>query len=68
MRTTTIAVKGLSCSGCVTSVSKALHSVEGVQNLDINLAENLATVTFDESLVQENHIKNVIEEVGYAAD
>lgn len=65
MTTTTIAVKGMTCAGCVNSVSKALNSVEGVQKVDVSLEKNAATVTFDDSKVQVENLKTAIEDAGY---
>ncbi|MFD1674777.1 heavy-metal-associated domain-containing protein [Alicyclobacillus fodiniaquatilis] len=65
MTTTTIAVKGMTCAGCVNSVSKALNSVEGVQKVDVSLEKNAATVTFDDSKVQVENLKIAIEDAGY---
>lgn len=65
MTTTIIAVKGMSCSSCINSVSKALNSVEGVQHVDVSLEQNQATVTFDDTIVKVENLKNAIEDAGY---
>ncbi len=40
-----LAVSGLHCAGCVTTVEKALKTVPGVSRAAVNLAERTATVT-----------------------
>ncbi|EPZ45091.1 copper chaperone CopZ [Alicyclobacillus acidoterrestris] len=65
MTITTIPVQGMTCSGCVNSVTKALTAVEGVQKVEVSLEQNQATVTFDESKVTMANLKDAIEDAGY---
>ncbi|MCL6517883.1 copper ion binding protein [Alicyclobacillus sp.] len=65
MTTTTITVKGMTCSGCVNSVTKALQRVAGVQEAKVDLAGQKATVTFDESKTSVAQLKEAIEDAGY---
>ncbi|GMA57414.1 copper chaperone [Alicyclobacillus sacchari] len=63
--TTEIAVKGMTCSGCVNSVTKALRAVEGVAGVHVSLEDNRATVTFDDAIVTLEDLKEAIEDAGY---
>lgn len=65
MATTTIAIQGMTCSGCVQSVTKALHAIAGVQNVDVSLEQHQATVTFDDTQVTVEQLKEAIEDAGY---
>lgn len=65
MTTTTIAIQGMTCSGCVNSVTKALNAVDGVQTVDVSLEQNSATVTFDDAKVDLGSLKEAIEDAGY---
>ncbi|MBX5436682.1 MAG: heavy-metal-associated domain-containing protein [Alicyclobacillaceae bacterium] len=65
MATATIMVKGMTCSGCVNSVTKALKGVKGVQEANVDLQAQTATVTFDESQTSVAQLKQAIEEAGY---
>jgi copper chaperone len=40
---TTIKIKGMSCQHCVGSTKKALEAVEGISNVQVNLAQGEAT-------------------------
>lgn len=40
-----LSVTGMMCAGCVSSVEKALQAVDGVTQVDVNLAERTAQVT-----------------------
>ncbi|SFV06006.1 heavy-metal-associated domain-containing protein [Alicyclobacillus macrosporangiidus] len=65
MATATITVKGMTCSGCVNSVTKALKDVEGVQEASVDLQGQKATVTFDEAKTTVAKLKEAIEDAGY---
>lgn len=65
MATATITVKGMTCGGCVNSVTKALKSVEGVQEANVDLQGQNATVQFDDSKTNVEVLKEAIENAGY---
>jgi copper chaperone len=47
MGTAEIRLDGMTCEGCVKSVTRTLQSVPGVQGVDVFLAEGKARVSFD---------------------
>jgi copper chaperone len=65
MKTMTIAVRGMSCEGCVRAVTNALQVVQGVKNVEVSLERQEATVTFDDTLAQAEDLKVAVEEAGY---
>ena len=65
MTTTTLPVKGMTCGGCVNSVTKALKGVEGVHDVEVSLEKHQATVTFDEAKVSTDQLKEAVEDAGY---
>jgi copper chaperone len=57
-------VKGMSCQHCVMSVTKALNQLEGIQNIQVDLAKG--EVQFDNTKeVASNRIEKAIEDAGY---
>lgn len=61
---TTIKVKGMSCQHCVMSVTKALTQLEGVKNIQVDLAKG--EVRFDNiKEVASDKIEKAIAEAGY---
>ena len=57
-------VKGMSCQHCVMSVTKALSQLEGVKNVQVDLAKG--EVRFDNTKeVAPNQIEKAITEAGY---
>lgn len=60
-----INISGMTCAGCVKSVHSAVTPLEGVQSIDVNLDDNLATVTFDKARVSLETITEAIEDAGF---
>lgn len=54
------------CASCVYTVEKALKTVNGVEEANVNLATGKATVTHDEH-VSDQALKDAVEGVGYQA-
>jgi len=61
---TILKVKGMSCQHCVMSVTKALSQLEGIKNIQVDLAKG--EVRFDNTKsVPSNRIEKAIQEAGY---
>ncbi len=61
---TLLKVKGMSCQHCVMSVTKALSRLEGVKNIQVDLAKG--EVRFDNlKSVASNQIEKAIQDAGY---
>jgi copper chaperone len=57
-------VKGMSCQHCVMSVTKALNQLEGIQNVQVDLAKG--EVRFDNTKgVASDRIEKAIGDAGY---
>jgi copper chaperone len=57
-------VKGMSCQHCVMSVTKALNQLEGIKNVQVDLAKG--EVRFDNTKeVASDRIEKAIQEAGY---
>jgi formate dehydrogenase gamma subunit len=60
----TIKVKGMSCQHCVMSVTKALGQLEGIKNVQVDLAKG--EVRFDNPKeIATNRIEKTISDAGY---
>ncbi len=61
---TTLKVKGMSCQHCVMSVTKALNQLEGIQNVQVDLAKG--EVRFENTKsVASDQIEKAIGDAGY---
>ncbi|HUC91790.1 MAG TPA: copper chaperone CopZ [Paenibacillus sp.] len=63
MKNVTLQVKGMSCGHCVNSVEGAVKNVGASAKVD--LAGNSVAVSYDESKVSLEAIKEAIEDQGY---
>ncbi|OGQ09797.1 MAG: hypothetical protein A2026_11270 [Deltaproteobacteria bacterium RBG_19FT_COMBO_46_12] len=61
---TTMKVKGMSCQHCVMSVTKALNQLEGIKNVQVDLAKG--EVRFDNTKnITSDRIQKAITDAGY---
>ena len=65
MAVATFEVKGMTCGGCVNSVTKALKGVRGVQAAEVSLEKQQAVVTFAEDEATVADLKQAVEDAGY---
>ena len=57
-------VKGMSCQHCVMSVTKALNQLEGIENLQVDLAKG--EVRFDNRMeMPSSRIEKAIKDAGF---
>ena len=57
-------IEGMSCNHCKMSVEKALKSIDGVENVAVNLDDKKASITSTKS-INNDEIKKVIEDIGF---
>ena len=62
------AVKNMMCAMCVAHVRKAIESLEGVKDVNVNLASNSALIEYDESKISPAKIKEAVVAAGYDMD
>jgi copper ion binding protein len=64
MSTITVAVSGMTCGHCATSVREEVGSIPGVTSVDVDLASGKVTID-SEQQVDAEAIKGAVEEAGY---
>ncbi|MDD6794080.1 MAG: cation transporter [Clostridiaceae bacterium] len=57
-----IIIEGMNCEHCVAHVKEALEGIQGVENVEVSLADDCANV---ETEVSNDILKSAIEEEGY---
>lgn len=67
MQHITLKIEGMTCSGCTASVEKALQAQTGVHSILVSLVEGLATIGYDESLIDEQQLLDAIDAAGFDA-
>ncbi len=68
MQTEHLKVTGMSCGGCVNSVTTALKAVDGVDDVNVSLADGGATVSYDQHLTSKALLKSAVIAAGYGVD
>ncbi|WP_024591617.1 MULTISPECIES: heavy metal translocating P-type ATPase [unclassified Pseudoalteromonas] len=57
-------IEGANCGSCVAKIEKALNSVQGAQNVEMNFAERTVRV---EGKARESTLIKAVENIGYSA-
>ena len=65
MKQTVIGVGGMSCQGCVKNVTGVLQALPGVEQVEVSLENEQATVVFDEARVGDAQFRDAIEGAGF---
>lgn len=67
METTVLKVNGMTCGGCVRSVTNVLKALPGVADADVSLEKSEAKVIFDPVRANPDALRKAIEDAGYEA-
>ncbi len=65
MESVKLDVQGMTCQGCVASVTRVLRAVPGVADAAVTLQPGAATVTFDPARTNVIALGAAIREAGY---
>ena len=66
MKTEKLIVSNMKCMGCVNAVKTGLSSIQGVSNVEIDLATATVTVTYGDDSVKSTILKK-LDILGYPA-
>jgi P-type Cu+ transporter len=67
MDTLTLKLRGMSCAGCANNVEKAIRSVPGVIDCNVNFGAEQAAIRYDRSLASLEKIQSAIATAGYSS-
>jgi copper chaperone len=68
MQTELLKVSGMTCGGCISTVTHALKAVAGVGDVNVSLSTGEATVQYDEKLTSPEKLKTAVKGVGYGVE
>lgn len=60
-----LTVQGMSCQGCVASVTRVLKAVPGVADVTVTLHPGTARVAYDETRTSVAALKTAVQDAGY---
>ena len=61
----TLQVEGMTCSGCVGSVTRVLQALPGVDSVEVSLERGEARLRYDAARVGRDDFRRVVEEAGF---
>ncbi|UTH14125.1 heavy metal translocating P-type ATPase [Macrococcus equipercicus] len=64
---TELEITGMTCAACSSRIERVLNKMEGIDEANVNLALEHATVTYDPDMTDAAHIIARIEKLGYGA-
>jgi len=64
-KTATIAIEGMTCSGCENTISEAVTKIAGITEIKASHLDSTAVVSFDSTQTSLAAIGEVINEAGY---
>lgn len=67
MKKKTYEIEGMTCTACAAAVERTTRKLEGVEESNVNYANEKLVITYDESKVSEEDIKARIQRAGYKA-
>ena len=67
METATLKVSGMTCQGCVRSVTRVLQAVPGVDGVEVSLDKGEARVQYDPARTGVPALREAVEGAGYSA-
>ena len=67
METITLKVNGMTCQGCVQSVTKVLRGISGVAGVEVSLEKGEAKVSYEPREVSVERLKAAVDAAGYEA-
>jgi len=67
METVDLSIAGMTCGGCVKSVTRVLSGLAGVASADVSLEEGRARVTYDPALTGREAMQQAVERAGFRA-
>ena len=66
--TAQIKVSGMTCQACAVSVQKNLEKTKGVKHVEVSSDKGLAIVVYDDTEVNEQQLRSVIDKTGFKAE
>lgn len=61
------AIEGMTCEGCVQTITAALKAIPGVKSAEVSLQDKKAVVVADEAEVPASQIEAAVSKAGYKA-
>lgn len=67
MKNINLQITGMHCASCVLIINKTLAKTPGIKEANVNFSTSKAIISFDESMISEDKIVEIIKGAGYGA-
>lgn len=67
MEQTTLTIGGMTCGGCVATVTRVLRAVPGVESAEVSLERGEAVVRYDAATTPLTALRTAVEDAGFDA-
>ena len=64
----TYIIRGMRCAGCSKNLEKAVSRLSGAENVSVNYATGILSLTADASLLDERAIFDTVKKMGFSAE
>lgn len=68
MKEINLKIEGMHCTGCSNRLEKVLNNTEGIENAKVSFECKEAIIKFDETKINEEEIKETIEDSGFKGE
>lgn len=58
-------IGGMTCASCAKAIERAVNKLDGIEDINVNVATERATINYDISKLKLTQIRNTIEKAGY---
>lgn len=58
-------IGGMTCASCAKAIERYVNKLDGIENINVNVATEKATISYDPSKLKLTQIRNTIEKAGY---
>jgi copper chaperone len=65
MRDEVLTISGMTCGGCVASVTRVLNALPGVEHVEVTLVPGQAKIRIDETQVDMTALRQAVAEAGF---
>jgi len=65
MKTKNLKVTGMTCGGCVNSLTRALKSINGFDSVQVDLSTGDTQVQYDENVTSPEQLRLAVTNAGY---
>jgi len=68
VKTIELRVTGMTCEGCENTVKEAVNKVEGVTSSEASFTAEIAKISYDTTLTNQEKLSSVINDLGYKVE